>query len=156
MYVLERVWKGFAWDWEMFSLLKWNCSSGCTERRSTPISLMHKRPLSKTRLCNRFSEITFHTLSFTRQNSVTDFLWEERRMNMESFQQQPYFRRHCTEIVHCSTITNLESSSSQGCPCVSLIVTAMKKPWIFFSILHFSQVGPHGDLFGDLGPPSMY
>ena len=43
VYVLESVWKDFALDWELFSLLKWNCSSACIEERSTPISLMHKR-----------------------------------------------------------------------------------------------------------------
>ena len=106
--VLESVWKGFALDWELFSLLKWNCSSACIEERSTPISLMHKRPPLKTLLCGRFYEITFHTRDLKTVFSVTDFLSEKRRMNIGSCRQQPYFRRHCTEIVHCSTITNLD------------------------------------------------
>ena len=129
VYVLESVWKGFALDWELFSLLKWNCSSACIEERSTPISLMHKRPPLKTPMCGRFYEITFHTRDLKTVFSVTDFLSEKRRMNIGSCRQQPYFRRHCTEIVHCSTITNLESSSSPYY--ISTIVTATENMWIF-------------------------
>ena len=48
--------------------------------------------------------ILMHNLPSFRTKFVSKCSVAEEELNIESC-QQPYFRRHCTEIVHCSTET---------------------------------------------------
>ena len=76
-----KVWTGFALNGKLFSQLKWNCSWALHRESWNKFNAQH--PTSKD---EKFQ-------SKRSRGWIPNPCW-----------LQPCFRRHCTEIVHCSTI----------------------------------------------------
>ena len=76
-----KVWTGFALNGKLFSQLKWNCSWALHRESWNKFNAQH--PTSKD---EKFQ-------SKSSRGWIPNPCW-----------LQPCFRRHCTEIVHCSTI----------------------------------------------------
>ena len=76
-----KVWTGFALNGKLFSQLKWNCSWALHRESWNKFNAQH--PTSK--------DENFQSKS--NRGWIPNPCW-----------LQPCFRRHCTEIVHCSTI----------------------------------------------------
>ena len=109
-----KVWTGFALNGKLFSQLKWNCSWALHRESWNKFNAQH--PTSK--------DENFQSKS--NRGWIPNPCW-----------LQPCFRRHCTEIVHCSTIfrrrdsfchfrngENLSESGIAGIPCQPLVGTS--------------------------------